>query len=189
MNTISDYSGTFLNHMEGHYRPGERALAAEFADALGLAVVEMQFTPTSRPLLAAHFEGDDRDPTNNIVFLFEMPEVQQRVMAALDRQMEQDAELREAMEAYRDVAARMPAIMPHFGIRYRSEAEQAAVVDKLKTGISPELAKRLSVHEAPRYEPMPGLPDIKQVFVRTDVLSIGTAGFQQAIELQAVREG
>jgi len=39
----------------------------------------------------------------------------------------------------------------------------------------------------PPYEPIDGLPDIRQVFLRTDVLSVGAAGFEQAIELQVER--
>lgn len=187
MDRIADYSGTFLNHMEGNYRPGDRDLAVELAEALGLAVVEMRFTETSRPLLAGHFNGADRDPTNNIVFLFEMPEVQHRVMELLDRRFEEDVELREAMQAFREATARMPPLMSHFGIRYGSEAEQARVVEKLSGGLSAGLAERVNVWEVPAYKPIGGLPDIRQVFVTTNVLSIGTAGFDQAIELQAVR--
>jgi hypothetical protein len=39
----------------------------------------------------------------------------------------------------------------------------------------------------PAYKPIEGLPDIRQIFVRTDVFFVGAASFEQAIELQVVR--
>ena len=35
MNKIAEYGGTLLNHVETLYRPGERELAVELAEALG----------------------------------------------------------------------------------------------------------------------------------------------------------
>jgi len=61
------------------------------------------------------------------------------------------------------------------------------VVETLETSLSAELKERVSVFEAPRYEPIERLPDIRQVFVRTDVFTTGTACFEQAIELQVDR--
>ena len=78
MRKIKDYEGTFLNHLEGMYRAEDRDAAVALAEALGLAVVEMRFTENSRPLLAGHFNSEDRDPTNNVVFLYEMPELLRR---------------------------------------------------------------------------------------------------------------
>ena len=187
MNKISEYEGGFLNHMEGIYRPEDRALAIELAQALGLAVSEIRFTANSRPLLAVHPNADDRDPTNNVFFLYEMPEVQRRVVDLLKRSVETDPELREAMELYRGAAQKAPPIMPHFGLRYRSPQALQAVMDKLVHELSPELKGRVSLWEVPAYKPIDGLPDIRQIFVRTDVFFVGAAPFEQAIELQVVR--
>lgn len=187
MDKISDYEGTFLNHLEGMYRSEDRRAAVALAEALGLAVVELRFTENSRPLLAGHFNPQDRDPTNNIVFLYEMPDILQRTVDLLDRKIGEDKELGDAMAAYRQAAAAMPPIMPHFGIRYGSEDELKAVMARLTDGLAPAVASRVSLFEVPAYEPVPGLPDIRQVFVRTDILTIGTTAFEQAIELQAVR--
>lgn len=187
MKRFAEYEGGFLNHLEGFYRAEDRELAVELAQALELAVSEIRFTAQSRPVTAVHPNADDRDPTNNVIFLYEMPEVQRKVIDLLQRRMETDPELAEAVGAYRETASRMPPIMPHFGLRYRSAEKLQAVLDRLETGLSPALKARVALWEVPAYEPIEGLPDIRQVFVRTDVLSVGAAGFEQAIELQVER--
>lgn len=187
MNRIDQYNGTFLNHLEGMYRAKDRSLAVELAEAIGLQVKELCFTATSRPLLSGHLNPEDPDPTNNIIFLYEMPELLRNVVNLLDKKIEADEELNAAMTTYREAVTRMPPMMPHFGIRFRTGSELGIVVDRLKNNLSPALAERVSVFEVPAYEPIKGLPDIRQVFVRTDVLTIGAAGFEQAIELQALR--
>jgi hypothetical protein len=77
--------------------------------------------------------------------------------------------------------------MPHFGLHFGSSAVLQDVLDRQANGISPELKGRFSVWEVPPYKPVEGLPDIRQTFVTTDVFTIGTAGFEQAIELQVDR--
>lgn len=187
MNLSDLYKGTFLNHLEGVYRAEDRALAIELTEALGLAVKEVRFTENSRPILAGNFNPAVPDPTNNIVFLYEMHPLQRRVIDALDKTMASNGELQQAVSAYREAAAKMPPIMPHFGIRYESETGLTEILGKLASGLSPALASRVSVWEVPAYQPIEGLPDIHQVFVMTDVMTLGTAGFDQAIELQALR--
>lgn len=68
-----------------------------------------------------------------------------------------------------------------------SSAELKAVTDRIETSLSPALKARVGLFEVPDYEPIEGLPDIRQVFVTTDVFTIGTAAFEQAIELQVDR--
>jgi hypothetical protein len=60
-------------------------------------------------------------------------------------------------------------------------------MDRLEHGLSSELKARVSLWEVPPYKPISGLPDIRQVFVRTDVFFVGATPFEQAIELQVVR--
>ena len=187
MKKVCEYEGGFLNHMEGIYRPEDRDLAIELANALGLAVSELRFTAASRPLIAVHLNPGDPDPTNNVLFLYDMPDVQRKVVDLMQDRIANDPELREAMDAYRTAAREMPPILPHFGIRYGSSAALQAAMDNLENGLSPELKDRISVFEVPAYEPIDGLPDIRQVFVRTDVFSVGSAGFEQAMELQVDR--
>lgn len=187
MNHIADYQGCFLNHLEGFYRPGDRALAVELVEALGLVAADIRFTAKSPPTLAVHPNDNDRDPTNNVMFLYEMPEVQQTVLAVLEQRLASDPELAAAIADYREAARKMPPIMPHFGLRFGSSEAVKAAVDRLETAISPALRARIAIWEVPPYEPIEGLPDIRQVFVRTDVFSFGTLGFEQAIELQVDR--
>jgi hypothetical protein len=187
MQKMADYSGGFLNHMEGIYRPGDKALAVELAEALGLAVSEIRFTENSRPLVAVHPNAEDTDPTNNVVFLYEMPKVQSDVLELMERRMVDDAEFREVMTNYRNAARETPAIMPHFGLRYASDEKLEKVMGTL-AALSPPLKDRVSVWEVPPYQPIAGLPDIRQVFVCTDVFMVGSAGLDQVIELQVDRD-
>lgn len=187
MQQMSEYEGSFFNHMEGIYRTEDRDLAVELVEALGLVAADIKFTENSRPILAVHPNAADRDPTNNVFFLYEMPELQRRVVDLMQKRIADDPELRGAVEEYRQTAQKMPAIMPHFGLRYGSAEELQKVMDRLEHRLSPELKERVGVFEMPAYEPIDGLPDIKQVFVRTNVFSIGAAGFEQAIELQVDR--
>jgi hypothetical protein len=187
VNRISEYRGSFLNHLEGIYRPEDRALAIELAEALGLTVGELRFTASSRPLLAVHPNAEDRDPTSNVIFLYEMPEVQRKLLDVLQSRLAVDPELRDAIHVYRETAKKMPPIMPHFGLRYRSAAALQRVMEKLEEGISAKLKERIALWEVPAYTPIEGLPDIRQVFVRTDVFSVGAIGLEQAIELQVER--
>lgn len=187
MQQISQYTGTFLNHMEGIYRSEDRDLAVELVEALGLVAADIQFTENSRPILSVHPNAADRDPTNNVFFLYEMPEGQRKILDLMEKDIAANPELRDAVQDYRAKAQAMPAIMPHFGLRYGSAAELKKVTGRLEHGLSPALKERVGVFEMPAYAPIDGLPDIRQVFVRTDVFSVGAMGFEQAIELQVDR--
>jgi hypothetical protein len=184
---ISDYEGSLLNHLEGFYRAEDRDLALELMQALDLPTEEIRFTENSRPVLAVHPNADDKDPTNNVLFLYVMPEPLRQVVDLIERKIAEDPELRETVGAFRELAEKAPPIMPHFGLRYRSEARLQVAMDRLEQELSPALKARVSVFEVPRYAPVKGLPDIRQVFVRTNVIAVGAAGFEQAIELQAER--
>lgn len=187
MKKMAEYEGGFFNHMEGIYRPEDRDLAWELVEALGLVASEIRFTAKSRPLIAAHPNADDRDPTNNVFFLYEMPVGQRKVLDLMEQRIANDSELRDAVEAYRADTRAMPPIMPHFGLRYGSADDLQKVMDRLEQDVSPALKERIGLFEVPAYTPIGGLPDIRQVFVRTDVFFVGAAGFEQAIELQVDR--
>lgn len=187
MKKMAEYEGAFFNHMEGIYRAEDRDLAWELVEALGLAASEIRFTANSRPLIAAHPNAEDRDPTNNVFFLYEMPEEQRTVLSLMEQKIAADPQLRGAVEAYRAKARAMPPIMPHFGLRYGSVEALQQVMNRLEHRVSPALKERIALFEVPAYQPIDGLPDIRQVFVRTDVFSVGAVGFEQAIELQVDR--
>lgn len=187
MKKMAEYAGGFFNHMEGIYRPEDRDPAWELVEALGMVASEIRFTAKSRPLIAAHPNAEDRDPTNNVFFLYEMPAEQRTILDLMAQKIAEDPQLHDAVEAYRSKARAMPPIMPHFGLRYGSPDAMQKVMDRLERDVSPALKARIALFEVPAYKPIEGLPDIRQVFVHTDVFSVGAAGFEQAIELQVDR--
>ena len=72
MKQISDYEGGLLNHLNLSYRPGDRALALELVQALGLTAIETPITETMS-LISAHPNAEDLDNSNNVIFLLELP--------------------------------------------------------------------------------------------------------------------
>jgi hypothetical protein len=184
---ISDYSGQLLNHFEAVYRPGDRGLAREFLTALGLYVEDYSVPdPDADTMLGIHFEASDRDPTNNIIFLHRMSESQAKLDTILQSRLASDAELADAHANFLETVSAYPGATPHFGIRYRSIAALDAVLTRLDSA-SPGLKKRVTATEMAPYPTRPGMPDIRQVFVRTDVFTTSPAGFGQTIELQVER--
>lgn len=187
MNKISDYRGTLLNHLEANYRPGDRDLAVEFVEALGLVAAPLEFTKTSpRPLIAIHPNKDDRDPTTNVIFIYEMAPAQTELDMVLRKKLEADPELKQAMSGFRTSLQQYPGGSPHFGLRYQSTEELEPVLDRLKK-LSPKLQDRVTVNEMPPYPVKEGMPAIRQIFVHTDVLTTSPAGFGQLVELQVER--
>lgn len=187
MQKIGEYSGQLLNHLEAVYRPGDRQLAREFLTALGLVIEDYSVTdPDATSMLGIHFDPTDRDSTNNIVFLHQMSEPQAAFDALLQARLAEDAPLASAHAAFLDTVKRYPGATPHFGIRYRSMAAVDQVIARLNN-VSEDLKLRVSVNEMPPYPARPGMPDIRQVFVESDVISTSPAGFGQTIELQVER--
>lgn len=187
METIADYSGQLLNHFEAVYRPGDRQLAREFLTALGLHVEDYSFSaPDATQMLGIHFEGSDRDATNNIIFLHQMSAPQAAFDETLRDRLTGDAALADAYAQFLDTVKLYPGATPHFGIRYRSMDAVDRVIAHLDA-TSEELKARVTVTEMPPYPARPGMPDIRQVFVQTDVITTSPGGFGQAIELQVER--
>ena len=187
MKKISDYPGSLVNHLNALYRPGERALAVELAEALGLTVAEITFTQEGHKMTAIHPNADDLDTTNNIIFLTEMGPSQAKLDAVMREKIAADPEFGEAVNGYRDGARTYPDANPHFGLRYPSAKVLDPAIDRLRNNLGPALGKRVSVHDAPYYPPADGIPDIRQTFVYTDVFAVGPAAFGQIIELQIER--
>jgi hypothetical protein len=57
----------------------------------------------------------------------------------------------------------------------------------LRTELSPPLRERVSMVEMPPYGQVADFPDIRQIFVYTDVITFGSAAYGQVIELQVKR--
>src|ERR1700710_1705073 len=116
MKKISEYQGGLLNHLETVYRPGDHALAVEFLEALGMSVTEIKFSETStKRLVAMHPNADDRDPSQNIMFLHEMAPAHAELDAVMQEKFGTDSELKSAMAKYREFVTQMPGGAPHFG--------------------------------------------------------------------------
>jgi hypothetical protein len=186
---IAQYDGVLINHLEGLYRPGEKDLAREVVEALGLTAVEVVFAEGAPPLISVHPNADDRDATSNVMFLAEMSPAAAELEERLASCIAADEGLSVAMTAYQEKARTKPGGIPHFGLRYRSHEALDAVKERLSSEVTPELAERVTVTEMPPYKAAPGLPNIRQVFVYTDAFFVGPATFGQLIELQVDRDG
>ena len=186
MRRSSASQGNLLSHLNAVYRPGDRDLAVELAEALGLTPVVMPITETFT-LVAAHADGRDQDAVVNVVYLSEMAPGQAELESAIEEKAAADARLGEVLEAYRTQARERPDSSVHFGVLFPTDAALEPVLDKLRNQLSPALRQRVSVNELPAYGPVPGFPDIRQVFVYTDVFTAGSALLGQLIELQVER--
>lgn len=187
MQRISDYKGVLLNHLEMVHRPGDRDLAMEFARALNLHVAELAFTQANS-LIAIHPEDSDRDATSNIIYLHQMQPAHAEFDALVRQKIESDPELKQAQAKFQEILQTRPGGTPHFGIRYRSMDALDQVIDRLSRGLSHALKERVSLREMPPYKAREGMPNIRQVFVYTDVITTSPAIHGQLIELQVDRE-
>lgn len=187
MNSISEYKGKLLNHLEGLYRPGEHDLVVELLEALDMAAVDIVFAEGTSPLISVHPNGEDRDATQNVMFLTEMSPAHAELEKLLETRVAADPELGAAVKTYKDKARTRPSGIPHFGVRYPSTEAFEPVLDKLRNGLSPALKERVTVTEMPPYKVMAGLPEIRQVFLYQDVFVSGFSAFGQLIELQTDR--
>jgi len=189
VDTIAEYRGGLLNHLEALYRPGDRDLAIEFVEALGCTTTDTGFeTETGSSYISVHPFGADADPLNNVFYVSEMLPRQVELEDLIRDRIEGDAAIQEALAGYREKAKSFPFGIPHFGLRYPSEEALTPVIDRLRNRLSPALSARVSVDELPPLEEkVEGFPDIKQVFVYTDVFGVGGAAYGQLLELQVER--
>jgi hypothetical protein len=185
MEKISEYKGGLLSHLVAVHKPGERAMAVELAQALGLTTVEMPLGGNFS-LVAFHPNADDRNTVDNVIFLFEMSPWQAVLEAAVQKGMASDPEIAAAVATYREGAQTTPDGTPHFGLHFASASALDQAVDKLRQ-LSPAIRERVSVKEMPAYGEVPGFPAIRQVFVYTDVFTTGLNAAGQLIELQIER--
>lgn len=184
---IGEYGGNHLSHLQGFYRAGDRELAVELMEALGFACVLVR-TSGEHSLTRVHMNPDDLDTTDNVVFLSEMPAHQARMEDLLADRLTKDAELNEGVEMYRNVARANGDGSPHFGVHYPTNRDMERAMDAVRNRISPELAKRISIKEMPSYGQVADFPDMRQVFLHTDVFAFGSTTLGQTIELQVERE-
>ena len=186
MTMICDYEGKLLSHLQGFYRHGDRDLAVELMEALGLACVEVQ-TSGEHSLLRVHVNSGDRSNIDNVMFLSEMPAHQAKLEDILLDRMVNDFELRDAVMQYRNVARSNGDGSPHFGVHYPTNADLEHAMDAVQNHLSQTLAERVSMKEMPPYGAVADFPDMRQVFLHTDVFAFGSTTLGQTIELQVER--
>src|SRR5579871_4475442 len=146
MTKISEYGGKLLSHLQGFYRRGERDLAVELMEALGLACVDVR-TSGEHSLTRVHVNSGDRNNIDNVMFLSEMPPIQAALEGLLQERMATDGELSTAVEQYRASARSHGDGSPHFGVHLPTNADLERVIDTVRNDLSPALAKRVSIKE------------------------------------------
>lgn len=186
MKRIAEFQGSLMNHLNTVYRPGERDLVIALARALGLTVVEIPLSET-HSMIAGHINADDPDILNNVVYFFEMSPTQARLEATVRDRLDKDPELKAAVADYHATAAQQPDSTPHIGLQLRSNEQLDAIKENLGNLDQP-LRDRVQVTEMPSYGVVADFPDMRQVFVHTDVFTAGSGAYGQVIELQVERQ-
>lgn len=185
MNSIGDYSGNLLNHIEALYRPGERDLALALVEALGCSVSDTGFSGDGpETFLAIHPNPADPDIRSNAFYISPMRPEQQALEARFSSLARDDDELRGALEAYRGTARTLPFGVSHFGLRYASEDELKHAFAEVGTRLSGQLGDRLHLR---LFDPEAGEragATVVQAFVYQDVIVSGSFTYGQLIELQ-----
>jgi hypothetical protein len=182
---VSDYRGNLFSHVAAVYRPGERDLAVEFVEALGCVAADTRgMSDSGSPFISVHPNPHDRDPLNNVFYLSEMMPQQWALERALIARLESDPALREVHRAYGDTALASPASVPHFALNFPSMAAIEPVLERLASGLRPELAGRVSTRVFRPGDPGAMGKDCTIAFVYTDIIVSGIGGFGQLIELQ-----
>lgn len=186
MEKIADYTGRMLTHVETLYRPGERELAVEIAEALGCAVTDTGFKGDSdETFLAVHPNPGDRNVGANVFYMSQMTPEQHRLEQRLARLGEEDSAFRADLDAFRGKARSRPFGVPHFAIRYDSAEAIEAAAAKIEGELAPKLGDRLHFRIYRPGDSDAAGGDVIQAFLHQDVIVSGSFLHGQLIELQA----
>jgi hypothetical protein len=186
MNSIADYPGALLSHLETLYRPGERDLATDLVEALGCTVADTGFKGDGvDTFLAVHPNPEDRDPQKNVFYMSQVRPEQLLVEERLKEFSNADVEFAALLEGYRQAARTKPFGVPHFALRYTSRQEIEAVATRIESLSNKNLKHR--IHLRIFY---PGDEDVAvgtliQGFIYQDIVVSGSFLMGQIIELQA----
>ncbi|CAI7976568.1 conserved hypothetical protein [Frankia sp. Hr75.2] len=187
MGTFTEHDGLFLNHVELLHRPGDGQLAVTLFETLDCTVVDITRELGSSSAYLGVFRGaSQHDSLNNVLYVSEIREPQHQFEDVLGRRMQDDDELRAALEQY-DLARTKPGHVMHFGLRYPGFEELETVIHRLEHELPAELAGRVTVYPPFPIELRALATEVLQVFVYTDVVGLGFFPFGQLIELQAQR--
>ena len=186
MKMISEYEGELLNHVEALYRPGERAIAIELAEALGCAITDTGFrSDAGSTFLAIHPNPKDRNIGNNVFYLSEMTPEQQAVEERLRWLSAEDAGLRDALDIYRSKARGRPFGVPHFALRYASAQAIEDVARRLDESLAPRLKDRLHIRIFRPGDPDGASSKLTQGFLYQDIVVSGAFLLGQSMQLQS----
>jgi catechol 2,3-dioxygenase-like lactoylglutathione lyase family enzyme len=184
MTTITD-TGHRLNHVEMVYRPGERALAGQVFELLGMRVLDRGGT-----WMTALVDPELGDFSNNACYASEVtPEqwaLEQTLAAAIERGDAEHGSVGATARAYLERLRTEPQRSFHFGIRFHSRDDFDATLERVRgAGSDPELGERVGLSAVFHPdEPGAAAPNMIQAFVRTDVVAAGVLAFGQHVELQ-----
>lgn len=186
MDKIADYTGALLNHVEALYRPGERELAVELAEALGCAITDTGFKgDAGETFLAIHPNPDDRNVGANVFYISQMTPEQHALEQRLAALVGSDATYRAELDAFRAKARSRPFGVPHFSLRYASDEAIEAAAAAIERKLAPKLGDRLHFRIYRPGDSDAAGGDVIQAFVHQDVIVSGSFLHGQLIELQA----
>jgi hypothetical protein len=186
MNKIGDYGGTLLNHVETLYRPGERELAIELAEALGCVITDTGFKGDGvDTFLAAHPNPEDQDPQNNAFYMSQVRPEQLAVEERLRQFADQDQAFAVQLEGYRQAARSKPFGVPHFALRYQAGKEVQRAEARINAGLKQKLGERLHLRVFYPEDADAAVGNSIQGFLYQDVVVSGSFLMGQIIELQA----
>ena len=183
---ISEYRGNLLNHVETLYRPGERDIAIQLAEALGCTITDTGFKGDGdETFLAVHPNPNDLNPQNNAFYMSPMRPEQQALEDHLRQLSVQDRDFKAKLEQFREVARSKPFGVPHFALRYPSGQAVQEATDRVKAKLAAKLGDRLHIHVFRPGDSDAAVDTIVQGFLHQDVIVSGSFLYGQLIELQS----
>jgi|SRR4051812_9853815 hypothetical protein len=186
MEMISEYRGNLLNHVETLYRPGERALAIELAEALGCTITDTGFKGDGdETFLAVHPNPDDLNPQNNAFYMSPMRPEQLALEDHLKKLSGEDAQFQSKLQQFYGVARSKPFGVPHFALRYATGKAVQAAADRVREKLGAKLGDRLHIHVFRPRDADAAVDTIVQGFLHQDVIVSGSFLYGQLIELQS----
>ncbi len=186
MEQISEYRGNLLNHVETLYRPGERALAIELAEALGCTITDTGFKGDGdETFLAVHPNPNDLNPQNNAFYMSPMRPEQLALEDHLKALSGKDAQFQAKLEQFYAVARSKPFGVPHFALRYPTGKAVQAAADRVQDKLGARLGGRLHIHVFRPGDADAAVDTIVQGFLHQDVIVSGSFLYGQLIELQS----
>jgi hypothetical protein len=185
MKSIAEYEGKLLNHVEALYRPGERAIAIELAEALGCSVSDTGFKGDGvDTFLAVHPNPADPNLQNNVFYISQIRPEQEALETRLKRFSEENTDVAALLEGYRGAARTKPFGVPHFALRYPSGEAVSEVAERLEKSLKPRLGERLHLRIFKPEDPDAAVGGFIQGFLYQDVIVSGSFLMGQLIELQ-----